>query len=93
MAECPAAGADDGSARRVGAINYGTPHDLSKIELTVAVCVGTGKLEESSCRRVQLMRLGCWRVGTGPFKAELEPKLLNAGERRTQSQSRCSATP
>jgi hypothetical protein len=67
----------------VGVIDHGTPYDVSKIELTVAVCIGTWKLEESPCRWIQLMRLGCWRVRTRPFKPELEPKLLNAGECRT----------
>ena len=83
IAKCSAARADDGSARRVGVIGNSAPHDVSKIELTVAVSIGTGKLEESSCRWVQLMRLGCRSVGTGPFEPELEPQLLNAGERRT----------
>lgn len=83
MAKRAAARAYDGSRRRVRVIDHGAPNDLSKIELTVAVCIGTRELEESSCRWIQLMRLGCWRVSTAPFKLELEPKLLNAGEGRT----------
>ena len=83
LAKCSVARAYDGSARRVGVIDHRIPHDVSKIELTIAVCIGTRKLEESSCRWIQLMRLGCWRVGTGPFEAEIEPKLLNTGERPT----------
>ena len=82
-AKCPAARAYDGSARRVAVIDHGTPHDVSKIELPVAVCVGAGKLEERSCRWIQLMRLGCRRVSGGTLECELEPKLLNAGEGRT----------
>lgn len=86
MAKCAAARTYDGSTRRVRIINHGAPYDLCKIELTVAVCIGTGKLEESACRRIELMRLGCWRVSTSPFKPELKAKLLNAGKCRTQCQ-------
>ena len=83
MIKCSAARADDGSTRRVGVIGNGTPYDVSQIELTVAVGVGTWKLEEGSCRGIQLMRLGHRRVRTCPFEPELEPKLLNVGECRT----------
>lgn len=92
MIKCSAARADDGSARRVGVIGNGTPHHVGKIELTVAVCVGTWKLEESSCRWIQLMRLGYRRVRACSFEPELEPKLLNVGERRTQSRCCCAVT-
>jgi hypothetical protein len=77
----------------VGVIDHGTPHDFRKIELPVAVCIGAGKLEERSGRWIQLMRLGCWRVSSGPLEGELEPKLLNAGEGRTQSQGCRAAAP
>lgn len=83
MIKCSAPRADDGSARRVGVIGNGTPYDLGKIELTVAVCVRTGKLEVSSCRWIELMRLGYRRVRTSPLEAELEPQLLDVGECRT----------
>ena len=82
MIKCPAARAYDGSARRVGLVGDGTPYDLGQIELTVAVCMGTGKLEESSCRWIKLMRLGYRRVRTCPFEPEIEPQLLNVGECR-----------
>lgn len=74
-------------------INDGTPDHVSKIELAIAVRIGTGELEESSCRWIQLMRLGGWRVRTGAFKPELEPQLLNAGECRPQGERRCAAAP
>ena len=90
--ECSAARADDGSTRCVGLIGNGTSYDVRKIELTVAVCVGTWKLEESPCRWIQLMRLGYRRMRTCPFEPELEPKLLNIGKRRTHSQGCCAAT-
>lgn len=66
----------------MGVIGNGTAYDLSEIELTVAVSVGTRELEESPCGWIELMRLGCRSVSTGPFEPELEPQLLNAGERR-----------
>lgn len=72
-------------------IGHGTPYDLSKIELTVAVCMRTRKLEERSRRWIQLMQLGCRRVRSCPFEPELEPKLLNTGECRTQRQCCCAA--
>jgi hypothetical protein len=77
---------------RAGVIDHGTLYDRRKIELTVAVSIGTWKLEESACRWIQLMRLGCWRVSTSSFKPELEPKLLNARECSTQGQCRSAAT-
>lgn len=83
MANCPAARAYDGSGGYVGVIDHGMPYYVSKIELTVAVCIGTWKLEEGSCRGVQLIRLGCRGVSTGPFEPELEPQLLNAGKCRS----------
>lgn len=93
MAKCSAARAYEGSARSVGVIDHGTPYDVGKIELTVAVCIRTGKLEETPRRWIQLMRLGCRRVSRGPFKPELQPKLLNAREGRTQCKRGCAATP
>lgn len=72
-------------------VDHGIPYDGSQIELTVAVRIGTGKLEESPCRWIQLMRLGCRRVRTGRFKPELEAKLSNAGKCRTQNQCCCAA--
>ena len=83
MAKCSATRAYEGSARSVGVIDHGTPYDVGKIELTVAVCVGTGKLEVSSCRWIELMRLGYRRVRTSALEAELEPQLLDVGECRT----------
>lgn len=83
MIQRPAARADDGSARRVGVIGNGTPYDVGKIELTVAVCVGTRKLEVGAGRWIELVRLGYRRMRTCPFEPELEPQLLNVGERRT----------
>lgn len=73
-------------------IGNGTPYDVREIELTVAVCMGTRELEESPCRRIQLMRLVYRRVRTGPFEPELEPQLLDVGKRRTQSQCCCATT-
>lgn len=77
-----AARADDGSARRVGVIGNGTPYDVGQIELTVAVRVGTWKLEESPRRWIKLVRLSDGRVRAAPFEPELEPQLLNVGECR-----------
>lgn len=34
---------------------HGTPHDRSEVELTIAVRVGAGKLEEGLRRRIKKM--------------------------------------
>ena len=78
-----AARAYDGAMRHVGAIGHSPPYNVRQIELAVAVCMRTWKLEESWCRWIQLMRLLCRRVGACAFEPELEPKLLNARECRT----------
>jgi hypothetical protein len=82
MVKCSAARAYNGAARRVRVIGHGEPYDLGQIELTVAVCMGTRELEESPCRWIELMGLGCWRMRAGPFERELEPQLLNGRECR-----------
>ncbi len=71
-------------------IVHGTPYDPSEVELTVAVRVGTRKLEESLRGWIKKMCLGRRHVGACGFETELEPKLLHAGKCRTQSQ-RCGA--
>lgn len=45
----------DGSTRRVSVIVHGAPYDPGEVELTVAVRMGTWKLEESLRRWIKKM--------------------------------------
>lgn len=72
-------------------IGHRMPHDRREIELTVAVRVGARKLEEGTCRRIQLMRLSRGRSGAGRFETELEPQLTQLREHSPQSLRSCAA--
>jgi len=84
-------GAFDFTLRMVGRACEHAGRRGIQIELAVAIGIRTGKLKESSSRRVQDVGLLRRRAGRCVFKTQIDTNLLEARKRRAQRLCRRAA--